>query len=60
MALTKTQFGYRRHPDQDRVGAGIAEHAVVVVGDVRARPVLIGVAAIAELGFSQRHAGSTP
>ena len=32
MALTKTQFGYRRHPDQDRVGAGIAEHAVVVVG----------------------------
>src|SRR5690349_24435511 len=32
MALTKTQFGYRRHPDQDRVGAGIAEHAVVIVG----------------------------
>lgn len=32
MAPSKTQFGYRRHPDQDRVGAGIAEHAVVVVG----------------------------
>ncbi len=32
MALTKTQFGYRRHPDQDRAGANIAEHAIVVVG----------------------------
>src|SRR5207249_6816913 len=32
MAQTKTQFGYRRHPDQDRAGANIAEHAVVVVG----------------------------
>src|SRR5947207_4332858 len=32
MALTKTQFGYRRHPDQDRAGTGPAEHAVVVVG----------------------------
>src|SRR4051812_15437958 len=32
MALTKTQFGYRRHPDQDRAGASVAEHAVVVVG----------------------------
>src|SRR5215210_8995955 len=32
MALTKTQFGYRRHSDQDRVGALVAEHAVVVVG----------------------------
>src|SRR5438128_1590655 len=32
MAPTKTQFGYRRHPDQDRAGANIAEHAVVVVG----------------------------
>src|SRR5438445_10528236 len=32
MAQTKTQFGYRRHPDQDRAGADIAEHAVVVVG----------------------------
>ena len=31
MALTKTQFGYRRHPDQDRAGARIAEHAIVVV-----------------------------
>jgi 3-(3-hydroxy-phenyl)propionate hydroxylase len=28
----KTQFGYRRHPDQDREGAGVAEHPVVVVG----------------------------
>src|SRR5438309_4052664 len=32
MAQTKTQFGYRRHPDQDRAAADIAEHAVVVVG----------------------------
>src|SRR5712664_1199874 len=32
MALTKTQFGYRRHPDQDRTGADAAEHPVVVVG----------------------------
>ena len=32
MAQTKTQFGYRRHPDQDRAGANLAEHAVVVVG----------------------------
>ena len=32
MALTHTQFGYRRHPDQVRVGANIAGHAVVVVG----------------------------
>jgi len=28
----KTQFGYRRHPDQDRPGQNPAEHAVVVVG----------------------------
>jgi 3-(3-hydroxy-phenyl)propionate hydroxylase len=28
----KTQFGYRRHADQDRGAADIAEHAVVVVG----------------------------
>jgi 3-(3-hydroxy-phenyl)propionate hydroxylase len=28
----KTQFGYRRHADQDRVGADVAEHTVVVVG----------------------------
>lgn len=32
MAQTKTQFGYRRHPDQDRPGSNLAEHAVVVVG----------------------------
>src|SRR6266581_4431577 len=32
MAPTKTQFGYRRHPDQDRAGASLAEHTVVVVG----------------------------
>src|SRR5881227_4472971 len=32
MASTKTQFGYRRHPDQDRVGSNLAEHSVVVVG----------------------------
>ena len=32
MAQSKTQFGYRRHADQDRTGAGAAEHPVVVVG----------------------------
>src|SRR3989440_4792327 len=32
MAQSKTQFGYRRHPDQDRSGADLAEHLVVVVG----------------------------
>ena len=31
MAQSKTQFGYRRHPDQDR-GGNLAEHPVVVVG----------------------------
>src|SRR6201985_1617743 len=29
---SKVQFGYRRHPDQDRAAAVPAEHAVVVVG----------------------------
>jgi 3-(3-hydroxy-phenyl)propionate hydroxylase len=28
----KTQFGYRRHPDQDRPDKDAAEHAIVVVG----------------------------
>jgi 3-(3-hydroxy-phenyl)propionate hydroxylase len=28
----KTQFGYRRHADQDRAGGNLAEHPVVVVG----------------------------
>src|ERR1044071_5106962 len=32
MAPSKVQFGYRRHPDQDRPGASPAEHVVVVVG----------------------------
>ncbi len=32
MAQAKTQFGYRRHPDQDRSGADVAEHPVVVIG----------------------------
>jgi 3-(3-hydroxy-phenyl)propionate hydroxylase len=27
-----TQFGYRRHPDQDRPGGNMAEHPVIVVG----------------------------
>ncbi|VIO67286.1 Anhydrotetracycline monooxygenase [Bradyrhizobium ivorense] len=31
-AQARTQFGYRRHPDQDRMGANMAEHPVVVVG----------------------------
>jgi 3-(3-hydroxy-phenyl)propionate hydroxylase len=29
---SRTQFGYRRHADQDRIGACAAEHPVVVVG----------------------------
>jgi 3-(3-hydroxy-phenyl)propionate hydroxylase len=29
---SKIQFGYRRHPDQDRLGANVAEHPVIVVG----------------------------
>jgi 3-(3-hydroxy-phenyl)propionate hydroxylase len=28
----KTQFGYRRHADQERTGGAVAEHPVVVVG----------------------------
>jgi 3-(3-hydroxy-phenyl)propionate hydroxylase len=32
MAHTKTQFGYRRHGDQDRAAGNVAEHPVVVVG----------------------------
>jgi 3-(3-hydroxy-phenyl)propionate hydroxylase len=28
----KTQYGYRRHPDQDRAGENAAEYPVVVVG----------------------------
>ena len=28
----KTRFGYRRHADQDRTGADVAGHSVVVVG----------------------------
>jgi 3-(3-hydroxy-phenyl)propionate hydroxylase len=50
MAQTKTQFGYRRHPDQDRTGANPAEHAVVVVG---AGPVGLSLAiALAQRGQS--------
>src|SRR6202521_4766676 len=29
---SKTQYGYRRHADQDRTGGNLAEHSVVVVG----------------------------
>src|SRR6195256_746574 len=32
MAQSKTQFGYRRHADQDRTGADAVEYPVVVVG----------------------------
>src|SRR5580658_8152964 len=32
MASSKTQYGYRRHPDQDRPSADIAEYPVVVIG----------------------------
>src|ERR1700674_3664525 len=35
------RFGYRRHPDQDRVGANLAEHQVVIVG---AGPVRLSLA----------------
>ncbi len=29
---SKIQFGYRRHPDQDRAGTEVAEYPVVVIG----------------------------
>ena len=29
---SKTQFGYRKHPDQERAGSNVAEYPVVVVG----------------------------
>ncbi len=32
MTQSSIQFGYRRHADQDRAGADMAEHPVVVVG----------------------------
>jgi 3-(3-hydroxy-phenyl)propionate hydroxylase len=32
MAQHTIQFGYRRHPDQDRMGSDAAHHPVVVVG----------------------------
>ena len=32
MVRTKTQFGYRRHGDQDRAGGNVVEYPVVVVG----------------------------
>src|ERR1700682_2049898 len=32
MAQTKTQFGYRPHPDQDRASACVAQYPVIVVG----------------------------
>src|SRR5215204_5117403 len=32
MAQAKTQFGYCRHPDQERAGMSPAEHPIVVVG----------------------------
>ncbi len=32
MTEARIQFGYRRHPDQDRPGDDLAEHQVVVVG----------------------------
>src|SRR5579883_2396348 len=30
--INQSQFGYRRHPDQDRIGADLSEYPVVVVG----------------------------
>jgi 3-(3-hydroxy-phenyl)propionate hydroxylase len=47
MAQAKTQFGYHRHPDQDRSSAAVAEHPVVVVG---AGPVGLSFA----IGLAQR------
>src|SRR6202048_3053472 len=32
MMQSKTQFGYRRHADQDRTGGKWAEYSVVIVG----------------------------
>jgi 3-(3-hydroxy-phenyl)propionate hydroxylase len=32
IAQSRVRFGYRRHADQDRAGADMAEHRVVVVG----------------------------
>src|SRR5882757_5494374 len=32
MTQSRNQFGYRRHPDQDRIGADAAQYPVVVVG----------------------------
>jgi 3-(3-hydroxy-phenyl)propionate hydroxylase len=32
MALSKAQFGYRRHADQDRIDRDVAQYPVVVVG----------------------------
>src|SRR3979411_2384149 len=32
MQQHSTQFGYRRHPDQDRTASNVAEHPVIVVG----------------------------
>src|SRR6478735_7676313 len=50
MAQTRTQFGYRRHPDQDRSGVNMAEHPVVVVG---AGPVGLSLAIdLAQRGLS--------
>jgi 3-(3-hydroxy-phenyl)propionate hydroxylase len=47
---SKTQFGYRRHPDQDRAGANAAEYPVVVVG---AGPVGLSLAIdLAQRGLS--------
>jgi 3-(3-hydroxy-phenyl)propionate hydroxylase len=31
-SVNQSNFGYRRHADQDRVGGDISEHAIVVVG----------------------------
>ena len=52
MAQSKTQFGYRRHPDQDRTGA---DHHDSVLRRACGRPVLVGMPAISKLDFALRH-----
>ena len=53
MAQVKAQFGYHRHPDQDRPATAPAEHAIVVVG---AGPVGLSLA----IDLAQRFRSAQP